>query len=550
MIISKFFKNLTRHLALGILLTIVQTAESTPSQISQDSMSRLQISTLSQRSLTRDYGIVSLQQSLDSAYERNDTTSIIRYLIDVSYRYANLAEYNLAYDGYWEALLLAEEINDDNLKGYVYDGLGWLYSLYAKLTKAREYFDLSLSIRKKYVDTQSGETIQALLDTYYALATINRKSNNTIAARQYLDSCLNLVKVVFNDERNTSFIDAEIGYVLLKEGRVSESLNKLLSVQAYFEMMDPTYLVILYPFIAQGYESSGEYEKAENYFQKAIDMANKYQSHLDILPDIYENMSALYVKMNKVHKGYEYLVIAKKLNEQQFGIRSKTNQDLLEIKDSYRLQKEHQDNLIQKQKLETLEQNARISELEKIILYGAIFFLIFLGFMIYRYLRIKYKAEKRFLQHQRAFEQEKANEVLAIKNKELTASALQAIDREELLEEIKTELGVLKGTSEMKDIGRLMKNIDHRTSKSWEEFQLRFMSVHEGFYVKLQKEFPNLSQNDHKLCALIKLNFSSKDMSRLMGISIESVHTTRYRLRKKLGLKRNDNLEDFIASNF
>ncbi len=548
--ISKIFVTLTRQIALGLLLSIVQTAASSPSQIDQDSMSRLQIGTLSQRSLSQDYGIKSLQLSLDSAFERNDTTSIIKYLIDVSYRYANLAEYNLAYDGYWEALILAEKINDDNLKGYVYDGLGWLYSLYAKLTKAQEYFDLSLSIRKKNADSKSGQSIQAVLDTYYALATINRKSNNIIAAKQYLDSCLNLVKVVFNDDRNTSFIDAEVGYLMLKEGRVSESLNKLQSVQAYFETMDPTYLVILYPFIARAYESSGEYVDAEKYFQKAIDMANKYQSHLDILPDIYENMSTLYVKMNKVHKGYEYLAIAKKLNEQQFGIRSKTNQDLLEIKDSYRLQKEQQVKLIQQQKLETLEQDARISGLEEIILYGAIFFLIFLGFMIYRYLRIKYKADKRFLQHQRALEQEKANEVLAIKNKELTASALQAIDREELLDEIKTELGVLKGNSEMKDIGRLMKNIDHRTSKSWEEFQIRFMSVHEGFYVKLQKEFPNLSQNDHKLCALIKLNFSSKDMSRLMGISIESVHTTRYRLRKKLGLKRNDNLEDFISSNF
>ena len=55
-----------------------------------------------------------------------------------------------------------------------------------------------------------------------------------------------------------------------------------------------------------------------------------------------------------------------------------------------------------------------------------------------------------------------------------------------------------------------------------------------------------LKQTDLKICALVKLNFPSKDMAKLLGISVESVHTSRHRLRKKLGLERNDNLEEFI----
>ncbi|MEM6380985.1 MAG: helix-turn-helix transcriptional regulator, partial [Bacteroidota bacterium] len=67
------------------------------------------------------------------------------------------------------------------------------------------------------------------------------------------------------------------------------------------------------------------------------------------------------------------------------------------------------------------------------------------------------------------------------------------------------------------------------------------------FYRHLKEKFPKLTQGDLKLCALIKLNFSSKDVAKLMGISVESVHTTRYRLRKKLGLQREDNLTEYIA---
>ena len=59
--------------------------------------------------------------------------------------------------------------------------------------------------------------------------------------------------------------------------------------------------------------------------------------------------------------------------------------------------------------------------------------------------------------------------------------------------------------------------------------------------------FPKLTRGDRKLCALLKLNLSSKEIARLMGISVESVHTTRYRLRKKLGLEKGDDLIDFMA---
>ena len=71
--------------------------------------------------------------------------------------------------------------------------------------------------------------------------------------------------------------------------------------------------------------------------------------------------------------------------------------------------------------------------------------------------------------------------------------------------------------------------------------------VAEDFYKRLRERFPKLTQGDQKLCALIKLNFSSKDMAKLIGISVDSVHTTRYRLRKKLKLPREVSLGEFIG---
>ena len=82
--------------------------------------------------------------------------------------------------------------------------------------------------------------------------------------------------------------------------------------------------------------------------------------------------------------------------------------------------------------------------------------------------------------------------------------------------------------------------------QDWQEFNARFISVNKSFYTTLNERYPALTYKDHKLCALIKLNFSSKEISLLLGISMESVNTARYRLRKKMGLNKDEDLSDII----
>ena len=74
------------------------------------------------------------------------------------------------------------------------------------------------------------------------------------------------------------------------------------------------------------------------------------------------------------------------------------------------------------------------------------------------------------------------------------------------------------------------------TNKNWKEFEARFVEINSIFHKVLTDQFPNLTANELKLCALIKLNFSGKEMANLLGIGLESIHTLRYRLRKKMGL--------------
>ncbi|MDR2810900.1 MAG: hypothetical protein LBB84_10175 [Tannerellaceae bacterium] len=80
----------------------------------------------------------------------------------------------------------------------------------------------------------------------------------------------------------------------------------------------------------------------------------------------------------------------------------------------------------------------------------------------------------------------------------------------------------------------------------WKMFLLRFELHHKDFFKNLIAQYPDLTSNDLKLCACLKLNLSTKDIASFMGISLRGVENSRYRLRKKLKLAFNQNLNDFF----
>ena len=74
------------------------------------------------------------------------------------------------------------------------------------------------------------------------------------------------------------------------------------------------------------------------------------------------------------------------------------------------------------------------------------------------------------------------------------------------------------------------------TNEDWDEFRRRFERVHPHFFVQLRNQFPDITPAEERLLALSKLSIDTRQMSRMLGISPESIRKTKYRLRKKLGV--------------
>ena len=89
-------------------------------------------------------------------------------------------------------------------------------------------------------------------------------------------------------------------------------------------------------------------------------------------------------------------------------------------------------------------------------------------------------------------------------------------------------------------------NDDELLKRIEEQFDL----VHNNFIKKLSERHPDLSNNERMMCAYLKMNLSTKEIAPLLNISVRGVETMRYRLRKKLGLEREDGLMTYFNEQF
>lgn len=137
------------------------------------------------------------------------------------------------------------------------------------------------------------------------------------------------------------------------------------------------------------------------------------------------------------------------------------------------------------------------------------------------------------------------------RNKQITTHTLNIIQKNEMLRDMRLQLeGIVKSTegAPHNELKRLLKTIDEsfRLDKDWEEFKLYFEQIYTGFYAKLKINYPELTSQELRHCALIRLNLSNNECASILGISPNSIKVSRTRLRKKIDLGSHQNLTDFV----
>src|SRR5690606_7734889 len=140
---------------------------------------------------------------------------------------------------------------------------------------------------------------------------------------------------------------------------------------------------------------------------------------------------------------------------------------------------------------------------------------------------------------------EKLQQDIDNKNRELAISTMSLIKKNEFLNTVKEELKNADDSSALKPVIKFIdKNLNN--TDDWKFFQEAFNNADKDFLKKIKSKHPALTPNDLKLCAYLRLNLSSKEIAPLLNISPKSVEVKRYRLRKKMDLPHDYSLTNYI----
>ena len=149
-------------------------------------------------------------------------------------------------------------------------------------------------------------------------------------------------------------------------------------------------------------------------------------------------------------------------------------------------------------------------------------------------------------------EAERGRKEVKRKSKELSATTMNIIRKNEILIRIREELTAQKTRLGKdypdKDYRKICQMIDSHLSSEddWAVFEKNFDRIHENFFSSLRHRYPSLTDNDLRVCAYLHLNLSTKDIASLMNISAKGVEAARSRIRKKIQLPSEQSLTAFM----
>lgn len=464
--------------------------------------------------------------SLEIAEENNHAEEKIESMLTIGFVYNTLGEFDRSSAYFIDCLQQSEGINNDILISKSFTGIGYTYFLQHNYDKAMEYYLKSLSKAReaKYasgisISLNNIAAVYGRLDKPEKLLPYLKKSidiNKSEGNQQHLaTNYSNLAAYYFGKGKNDSSF-----YYLGKALHIAESIQNP-------EMISHVNYSIAYQLFLKG-----NYQESLKKVLLALDFSQQYE----LKNRIYSSavlLDSIYKKTGDYKQAYHYKTIASKIKDRLDLDDNITELSKLEL--IYELDKKER------------EQAARQNLIELAYLLGSIILMLALGFVLLLLKRNQLKAKAASLQKQNL-----ENE-LEFKNKELTSNVISLMKKNEMLNKFSTQLleirnNVLKDETKA-SIYKISKELKQSIeSEIWVEFEARFKEVHSEFYRKLMMTYPNLSPNEQRLSAFLRLNMSTKEISGLTGQSISAIEMGRFRLRKKLNISGSDeNLITFLS---
>lgn len=444
-----------------------------------------------------------------------------------------LFRFDEALQKFQEAAELFKQNNDRQNQAGAYNQIGGLYYDMGDLDRAFEYFTKTLSVMQK-LGHEPG-----LSFSYNNVGEIYRLKGNFERALEYYHKAVTINKKI-NNQANLMINYDNIGNIWLQLENYDSAgfyLNQSLEISQRLDL--PKLKVTAMNSLADYHLRKGNFEASLHFYQEAYNSASS-------LYDLYNKrtsalgLSKLYAEVQDFRQAYLYQSNFKMLNDSI--TRMETAQKIARI--VLALEFANQKKL--------LEAHRKQTGLKYFIIAAALLSLVLLSWLLYgrQKIRIKYA---RLEKSQIELEKEMLQEDLERKNRELTTHIMYIVRKNELIEHLGQKL--LKTRKYFKKenqnrINEVIIRMQKGTSDNlWQQFGNQFNEVHQGFFSTLSEKFPALTEKDIKMCALLRLNLTTKEISSITHQSVNSIQVARTRLRKKLNIDNTElNLVKFLTS--
>lgn len=298
---------------------------------------------------------------------------------------------------------------------------------------------------------------------------------------------------------------------------------------------------------------SDNLKQAISYYDQALVIGNELGNY-ESLKVTLESLSMVYETLGDYKSAFYAHKQFKALSDSIYN--DATTKKMQELEVQFKVEKQQQLFDLELKRTETEKQRQIFAWM---VTGGTLFFLLLTTILLLLLQRInirntKLRQQKLELEHKNLeLEKEKLHEELQFKNRELTTNVIYQLRKNEMITDIANKLLKAKLTlkpEHQKTILEIINTLKSSQDKDiWKEFETYFTSVHTDFYNRLLKEFPNLTSNEKKLCAFLRLNMSTKDISAITYQSVNTIAVARSRLRKKLNIEGEDiNLVNFLMN--
>lgn len=484
-----------------------------------------------------DSAQVYFQKALEIDIRRNHKVGIAKTQYDLAILHFRGNQYHIALQYILDAVRYHEETADTTGLIYSYNVLANIYSTFDSLALAGYYYQKGLKLadhKKQYKQKISyfNNIISLLADEPDSLKqTLTYFQQGVFLASQH------------DDHRN---------------------------------------LLAMHGNMGRAYSTASEYEMASSFFRMGLkhfeqtdDMSLKarflyhYGNHLfnnrnvDMADD-YLHQSLEYAKrsgdFSTQSKAYKLLASVDSINGDYIGAMKKFHRSVA-IRDSlFTIEKSARIAEVQllhdahkyEARLADIETKSRYNRLRYIYSFiTGITGVLMLGIGVVYYRQRKKVAEKNLIIKE--IEHSKLQIQLNAKRQELTGKALSLINAERLVKKLQEDMKSYIDQADddcrhkLQSITRML-NTEDKSKELWRDFENRFNELSDGFISKLTTKHSSLSPSEIRMCAMLRLQMSSKQISELTQRSLRTVEQSRFKIRKKIGLNSGDNLVAYLLT--